>query len=89
MQSLACGGQAGKGRPRPEPDVGGRNGIVTHTKGTWAATPEGRIVRMADQIAYVNHDIEDAVRARVLDPATLRRNAPPCWARQNLPASPP
>ena len=31
-----------------------RNGIVTHTKGTWAATPEGRIVRMADQIAYVD-----------------------------------
>ena len=48
-----------------------RNGIVTHTKGTWAATPEGRIVRMADQIAYVNHDIEDAVRAGVLDQATL------------------
>ena len=48
-----------------------RNGIVTHTKGRWAATPEGRIVRMADQIAYVNHDIEDAVRAGVLDPATL------------------
>ena len=48
-----------------------RNGIVTHTKGTWAATPEGRIVRMADQIAYANHDIEDAVRAGVLDPATL------------------
>jgi dGTPase len=44
-----------------------RNGIVTHTKGTWAATPEGRIVRMADQIAYVNHDIEDAIRAGVLD----------------------
>ena len=50
-----------------------RNGIVTHTKGIWAATPEGRIVRMADQIAYVNHDIEDAVRAGVLDPATLPR----------------
>lgn len=50
-----------------------RNGIVTHTKGTWAATPEGRIVRMADQIAFVNHDIEDAVRAGVLDPATLPR----------------
>ena len=48
-----------------------RNGIVTHTKGTWAATPEGRIVRMADQIAFVNHDIEDAVRAGVLDPDTL------------------
>lgn len=50
-----------------------RNGIVTHTKGTWAATPEGRIVRMADQIAFVNHDIEDAVRAGVLDPDTLPR----------------
>lgn len=44
-----------------------RNGIVTHTKGTWAATPEGRIVRIADQVAYVNHDIEDAIRAGVLD----------------------
>ena len=51
-----------------------RNGIVTHTKGIWAATPEGRIVRMADQIAYVNHDIEDAVRAGVLDPATLPKD---------------
>mgnify|MGYP002542953777 CR=1 FL=1 len=51
-----------------------RNGIATHTKGTWAATPEGRIVRMADQIAYVNHDIEDAVRAGVLDPATLPKD---------------
>ena len=50
-----------------------RNGIITHTKGTWAATPEGRIVRMADQIAFVNHDIEDAVRAGVLDPAILPR----------------
>ena len=47
---------------------------MTHTKGTWAATPEGRIVRMADQIAFVNHDIEDAVRAGVLDPATLPRD---------------
>ncbi len=52
-----------------------RNGIVTHTKGTWAATPEGRIVRMADQIAYVNHDIEDAVRAGVLDPRSLPKES--------------
>ena len=48
-----------------------RNGIVTHTKGIWAATPEGRIVRMADQIAYVNHDIEDAITAGVLDARQL------------------
>ena len=51
-----------------------RNGIVTHTKGIWAATPEGRIVRLADQIAFVNHDIEDAVRAGVLDAATLPKD---------------
>ena len=33
---------------------------------TVAATPEGRIVKFADRIAYINHDIDDAVRARVL-----------------------
>ncbi|MBQ7858594.1 MAG: deoxyguanosinetriphosphate triphosphohydrolase [Faecalibacterium sp.] len=43
-----------------------RNGIITHTKGHWAATAEGKIVRLADQIAFVNHDIEDAIRAGVL-----------------------
>ena len=65
-----------------------RNGIVTHTKGTWAATPEGRIVRLADQIAFVNHDIEDAVRAGVLDAATLPKTARQCWGRLSPPASP-
>ena len=48
-----------------------RNGIVTHTSGAWARTPEGCVVRRADHIAFLNHDIEDAVRAGVLDPATL------------------
>ena len=52
-----------------------RNGIITHTRGTWAATPEGRVVRYADQIAYVNHDIEDAIRAGVLSEAALPRAA--------------
>lgn len=43
-----------------------RNGIVTHTKGAWAETREGQIVRYADHIAYINHDIEDAITAGVL-----------------------
>lgn len=43
-----------------------RNGIVCHTKGTEAITLEGRIVRIADKIAYINHDIDDAVRAGVM-----------------------
>ena len=43
-----------------------RNGIVCHTKGTEAVTLEGRIVRLADRIAYINHDIDDAVHAGVM-----------------------
>ena len=58
-----------------------RNGIVTHTKGTWAATPEGRIVRLADQIAFVNHDIEDAVRAGV---PVLGGNLPRAQMKQTM-----
>ena len=52
-----------------------RNGIVTHTKGTWARTMEGRTVRLADHIAFLNHDIEDAISAGVLDPAALPAEA--------------
>ncbi len=43
-----------------------RNGIVCHTTGKEADTMEGRIVRIADRIAYMNHDIDDAVRAGVM-----------------------
>jgi dGTPase len=38
-----------------------------------ASTIEGQIARVADIIAYVNHDIDDAVRAGILDPETLPR----------------
>lgn len=48
-----------------------RNGIICHTKGTEAITLEGRIVRIADKIAYINHDIDDAVRAGVLEEDSL------------------
>ena len=40
-----------------------RNGIVCHTGRRRASTPEGRIIHFADRIAYINHDIDDAVRA--------------------------
>ena len=42
------------------------NGFICHTKGTWPATREGCVVRYADHIAYMNHDIEDAMTAGVL-----------------------
>ncbi len=52
-----------------------RNGIVTHTCGTWARTAEGRAVRIADHIAFLNHDIEDALTAGVLRQEQLPRAA--------------
>lgn len=42
------------------------DGIACHTSGREAATLEGRIVRIADKIAYMNHDIDDAIRAGVI-----------------------
>jgi dGTPase len=59
-----------------------RDGIGRHSKGKRgspvgvdpakrAATLEGQIMRVADLIAYVNHDIDDAVRAGVLHPGEL------------------
>lgn len=48
-----------------------RDGILCHTGPTLPSTLEGQVVRLADRIAYLNHDIDDAVRGRVLDPADL------------------
>lgn len=48
-----------------------RNGILCHTRGDEADTIEGRIVKLADKIAYLNHDIDDAVRAKVLTPESV------------------
>jgi dGTPase len=61
-----------------------RDGIAKHSKGKSgapvgmapeqrAATVEGQIMRVADLIAYVNHDIDDATRAGLLDPVDLPR----------------
>lgn len=43
-----------------------RDGIKNHQTENMPATPEGKIVRIADKIAYVNSDIDDAIRARIL-----------------------
>ncbi len=48
-----------------------RDGILNHTGPTEPATLEGKIVRIVDRVAYINHDIDDAVRAGVLDQAAL------------------
>jgi dGTPase len=50
-----------------------RDGILNHTGSSKPATLEGRIVKLVDRVAYINHDIDDALRAGVLQPADLPR----------------
>jgi dGTPase len=53
-----------------------REGIVRHSsRAPVPATLEGRIVRLVDRVAYINHDIDDALRAGVLDPRDLPADA--------------
>jgi dGTPase len=42
-----------------------RDGILNHTSGK-ASTIEGRIVQLADKIAFLNHDVDDAIRAKII-----------------------
>lgn len=55
-----------------------RDGIEHHSGNVPAATYEGRVVHLADRIAYINHDIDDAVRAGILKawdiPESLRES---------------
>ena len=48
-----------------------RNGILCHTGEELPETLEGQVVRRSDQIAYVNHDIDDAIRAGILCDADI------------------
>jgi dGTPase len=48
-----------------------RDGILNHTGPAKPATLEGRIVRLVDRVAYINHDIDDAVRAGILSEEDL------------------
>ncbi len=48
-----------------------RNGILCHTAGSVADTLEGQLVRLADKIAYINHDIDDAMRGGIIYPTDI------------------
>lgn len=43
-----------------------RDGVVNHTGDNEAFTEEGRVVKLADRFAYINHDIDDSIRAGIL-----------------------
>ncbi len=49
------------------------DGILTHTGEREPATLEGKIVRIVDRVAYINHDIDDAIRYGILEQADLPR----------------
>ena len=48
-----------------------RRGVVCHTGGEPAETLEGQLVRYADKIAYINHDIDDAMRGGIIFPTDI------------------
>ena len=50
-----------------------RDGILNHTGPNEPDTLEGKIVRLVDRVAYINHDIDDAIRAGLLDAGDLPR----------------
>ncbi len=53
-----------------------RDGIVSHSgRAAQPATLEGKIVRLVDRVAYINHDIDDSVRAGVISAADLPAGA--------------
>ena len=47
------------------------DGILTHTWGYTPKTPEAQVVQLADKIAYINHDIEDSIRAGIISESDL------------------
>ncbi len=51
-----------------------RQGILKHTGSEKSTSLEGQIVRLVDRVAYINHDIDDALRAGVLRPEDLPRD---------------
>ncbi len=50
------------------------DGILTHSWGYKPKTPEAQIVQYADKIAYINHDIEDSIRAGVITEEDLPKD---------------
>ncbi len=48
-----------------------RDGILNHTGSDKPATLEGRVVKIVDRIAYINHDIDDALRAGIISESDL------------------
>ena len=51
------------------------DGILNHRTGRAPSTNEGKVVRISDKIAYINHDIDDAVRSGIISRDDLPKDA--------------
>ena len=52
-----------------------KNGMANHSTHTMPATLEGKIIRLSDKIAYINHDIDDAIRGHII----VENEIPACY----------
>jgi len=53
-----------------------RDGILNHRTNSHPSTLEGQVVRLSDKIAYINHDIDDAIRGKILAEEEIPREYP-------------
>ena len=51
-----------------------REGIINHSGKSPSKSLEGQIVKLSDRIAYINHDIDDAIRANIIDEKNLPKD---------------
>ena len=64
-----------------------RMAILGHTGSRIPETLEGQVVRTSDRIAYINHDIDDAIRAGILSESDIPGKLPTFWEAHTRRAS--
>ncbi len=71
------------GRPGLNPTAEVIDGVAMHTGDNIAKTLEGKIIKLSDRIAYINHDIDDAIRAGVLVESDLPKEVTRLLGKRN------
>ena len=64
------------------------DGILTHSWGLKPLTLEGQVVQIADKVAYINHDIDDAIRAGIIAENDLPKDIKLLEAKSTLASFP-
>lgn len=61
-----------------------RDGIKNHSGGFYPSTLEGKIVKICDRVAYINHDIDDALRGDIISEKDLPGDDVPASSRERI-----